>query len=310
MDIRSCLRPPALLTFYLVPEQQGSTAYEDAPSKLSSTSPNTLFCQTPASNMTSSALSKTQYDTFASQYASMEELPGEIVATCLLRNAVAKMAHGLKVLDLACGTGTYARMLLDMEIAEHIVAVDISSGMLQVGEAMESERPSPPRIRFHVADCAAPLDHLSLEPGSFDLVMGNWLFNYASNRAELTGMWRNVATYLKPGGTFVGLKENTNPENHLKRDYKYGIKYKVIEKVEDGLKMHIEANTEPKIEFDGYSLQGRLYEDVPVEVGMTEVVHREPSVADLPKGAEENMDFWKGFLENPYCILGTAVKAA
>ena len=259
--------------------------------------------------MTSSSTSKTQYDTFASRYASMEDLPGEIVATHLLRNTVAKMPHGLKVLDLACGTGTYARMVLEMGVAEHVVGVDVSREMVRIGQEMATKHPGSERIEFHVADCAAPLDHLGLEPGSFDLVMGNWLFNYASNRAELEGMWRNVATYLKPGAKFVGLKPSADDEDNSKLDFNYGIRYTVIEKVEDGLKVHVEANTEPKVEFEGYLLEARLYEDVPVEVGMQEVMHHKPSAEDLPDVAQQDMGFWKGFLENPYCILGTAVKS-
>lgn len=258
--------------------------------------------------MATVALPQTQYDIFASQYASMEELPGEMAATCLLRNAVAKMPHGLRVLDLACGTGTYARMLLDMGVAEYVVGVDISSGMVEVGEGLEAARLGPKQIEFHLADCSAPLDHLGLEHGSFDLVMGNWLLNYASNKAELAGMWRNVATYLKPGGKFVGLKGNVNLQTRPTQDFKYGIRQTVIGKVEDGVKVHVEANTEPKIEFDGYLLKSNLYEDVPIEVGMTQVVHHIPSKEDLPEGAEENMDFWQGFLESPYCALGTAMK--
>lgn len=238
----------------------------------------------------------------------MEELPGEIVATHLLRNTLAKLPHGIKVLDLGCGTGTYARMLVDMGVAEHVVGVDVSSGMVRLGQEMEMKRIGPERIEFHVADCSAPLDHLGLERASFDLVMGNWLLNYASSRAELTGMWRNVATYLKPGGTFVGLKENVSLDDHLKRDSKYGIKYTVVEKIEDGLKVHVVASTEPKVEFDGYSLQAWLYEEVPVEVGMRDVIHRKPTAEDLPDVARENMGFWEAFLDNPYCILGTAVK--
>jgi ubiquinone/menaquinone biosynthesis C-methylase UbiE len=259
--------------------------------------------------MTKPSSHKTQYDTFASQYASMEDLPSEIVATHLLRNAVAKGPHGVKVLDLACGTGTYARMLLEMGVAEHVVGVDVSSGMVQTGEAMEAKHPGPARIEFHVADCVAPLDHLGLERASFDLVMGNWLFNYASSRAELVGMWRNVVTYLKPGGRFVGLKEGASVEDHFSQDFKYGIRRTVTGQVEDGLKVHVEANTEPKIEFDGYSLEARLYEEVPVDVGMTEVMHRKPSAEDLPDVAGENLGFWEGYLENPLCVLGMAVKA-
>jgi SAM-dependent methyltransferase len=262
--------------------------------------------------MASPSVLKAQYDGFASQYASMEHLPGEIVATHLLRNNVAKLPRGLRVLDLGCGTGTYARMLLEMGVAAHVVGVDVSSEMVHVGQTMETERrPAPARIEFHVADCAAPLDHLGLERASFDLVMANWIFNYAASRAELAGMWRNVVTYLKPGGRSVGLKESVvDLEDHLRRDFKYGIKYTVIGKVDDGLKIHIEANTEPKIEFDAYSLEARLYEEVPMEMGMREVKYHVPATEDLPDVAGEDMAFWKGLLDNPPCMLVTAVKLA
>jgi SAM-dependent methyltransferase len=260
--------------------------------------------------LTSSSSSyKTQYDTFASRYASMEDLPSEIVATNLLRNTAARGPRSLKVLDLGCGTGTYARLLIETGVAEHVVGVDVSSEMVRVGQAMEAERPGPARIEFHVADCAAPLDHLGLQPAAFDLVMGNWVLNYASDRAELAGMWRNIATYLKPGGKFIGLKENVDSEDRFKRDNKYGIEFTVVEESGEGLKVHVVAHTEPKIEFDAYSLEPRLYEEVPLEVGMTEVIHLKPSADDLPDGGGENMGFWKGFLDDPYFVLATTVKA-
>ena len=34
------------------------------------------------------------------------------------------------------------------------------------------------------------------------------LLNYAPSAAELAGMWRNIAAYLKPGGSSVGTMEN------------------------------------------------------------------------------------------------------
>jgi toxoflavin synthase len=260
--------------------------------------------------MTPLPICKTQYDDFASHYASIESLPGEMAATKLLRNTVAKGPHDLKVLDLACGTGTYARMLLDMGVAKHVVGVDVSSEMVRVGQAMEANRPdSSPRITFYVADCTEPLDHLGLAMESFDRVMGNWLFNYAANRAELAGMWHNVATYLKPGGKYIGLQGNMYVEDHLRWDAKYGLKCTVSGEFENGLKFHIEASTEPKVEFDVYALKPRLYEEVPVELGMREVTYREPSLQDLPDVAGENMEFWKDFLESPYCVVGTALKS-
>ena len=260
--------------------------------------------------MTPSPIPKTQYDNIASHYASIEVLPGEMVATKLLRNTVANGPRDLKVLDLACGTGTYARMLLDMGVAKHVVGVDISREMVQVGQVMEANRPDgSKRITFYVADCAAPLDHLSLAQESFDLVMGNWLFNYASNRAELAGMWHNVATYLKPGGKYIGLQGNMYVEDHLKWDTKYGFKCTVTGELENGRKLHAEASTEPKVEFDVYALEPGLYKEVPVELGMREVTYREPSLQDLPDVVGENMEFWENFLESPYCVLGTALKS-
>jgi SAM-dependent methyltransferase len=251
-----------------------------------------------------------QYDNVASHYASMEELPCEIAAAKLIRNTVANGPHDLKVLDLACGTGVYARMLLDMGVAKHVVGVDVSSEMVRIGQVMEANRSdSLKRITFHVADCAAPLDHLGLAQESFDLVMGNWLFNYAVNKAELTRMWHNVATYLKPGGKFIGLLGNLHILNHLGWDFKYGLKFTATGEVENGVKVHVEARTEPKVEFDAYMLKPRLYEEVPIELGMREVTYHEPSLQDLPDVAGENMEFWKDFLETPYFILGTALKS-
>jgi hypothetical protein len=139
--------------------------------------------------------------------------------------------------------------------------------------------------------------------------MGNWLFNYAANRAELAGMWHNVATYLKPGGKYIGLQGNMYIEDHLRWDAKYGLKCTVSGEFENGLKFHIEASTEPKVEFDVYALKPRLYEEVPVELGMREVTYREPSLQDLPDVAGANMEFWKDFLESPYCVVGTALKS-
>ena len=65
--------------------------------------------------------SKVQYDDFAPNYVSMEQLPSEIVAANLFRNTVTEFPTGLRVLDLACGTGTYARVLLEHGIAEHVI---------------------------------------------------------------------------------------------------------------------------------------------------------------------------------------------
>ncbi|OCL10909.1 S-adenosyl-L-methionine-dependent methyltransferase [Glonium stellatum] len=259
--------------------------------------------------MTTQPAAKPQYDAFAADYALMEELPGEVVAANHLYRTVADYPHGLKVLDLACGTGTYAQMLLEHGIAEHVVGVDISSEMVRIGQERETkQRPGSERITFHVADCAADLDHLGLEPDSFDLVMGNWLINYAADREQLVRMWRNIVKYLKPGGRYVGLKTTVDVQDHVKRDPWCGITQEVVGDVADGVKIHLIAHCKPQIEFCGYLLKGNLYEDVPLEVGMGEVVHQTPTEKDLPRTTGLDEAKWKAYLNDPYSVVCTAKK--
>ena len=259
--------------------------------------------------MTTQSIPKTQYDTFAANYTSMEEVPGEIVAANQLRNTVVDYPHGLKVLDLACGSGTYARMLLDYGIAEHVVGVDISSEMVRIGQELEAkQQPGSERIKYYVADCAADLDHLGLEQNSFDLVMGNWLICYAADREQLMGMWRNIVKFLKPGGRFVGLKTTVDVQDHVNRSSWCGITTKVVENVTDGVKVHVTAHCKLQVEFFAYLLKGNLYEEVPLEMGMKDVVHQAPTKNDLPHTADLDDAKWKAYLDNPYSLICTAVK--
>jgi len=80
--------------------------------------------------------------------------------------------------------------------------------------------------------------------------MGNWLLSYPENRAELEGMWRNIAIHLKPGGRFIGLMVSFRRELEAAlKNGKYGMKATVLEEIENGQKLHLEAATEPKIKF-------------------------------------------------------------
>ncbi len=256
----------------------------------------------------SQSYSKTQYDTFAPNYASMADLPGEKIAGRLLRHGLAEVnVCESKVLDLAGGSGLYARMLVAMG-ASHVTSIDVSAEMVRIGQDIEAEGAKASRIDFYVADCSAPLDHLKLGRESFDLAMGNWLFNCASSKAELVGMWRNVAEYLKPGGKFVGLMEPLFPlQSPVMRNPIYGLTCTVTGRVEDGVKEHIEVNVRPKVEFDSFVWDQRLYEDAQVETGMTGLRFQAPTVEDLPEGAD--LDVWKDVLKTPYCILCTAAKS-
>ena len=224
-----------------------------------------------------------QYDKIGADYAAMEKLPGELVATNHLTRHLKQLPHDLRVLDLPVGTGTYARLALDLGVARHVTGVDISSEMLRVGRELEQQqRPDAPKIDFHLGDCFEPLDRLGLEPNSFDLVLANYLFNYATTRKQLEAMWHNVVTYLKPGGKLVGLLPTFDVQKHLRRSAWNGITYKHLEDLDEAVRVQLTFHCEPQIQFDNYVLPAEAYEHVPLEVGMRDVVFNPPTEEDIP----------------------------
>ncbi|KAK4541275.1 hypothetical protein LTR36_008191 [Oleoguttula mirabilis] len=266
-----------------------------------------------------------QYDTIAAAYSSsnLTDLPGEIITANLLRRGLGDV-QDLTILDLACGSGLYSRMVIELG-ARTVTAVDISSEMLRIGQSIEdsaardSDTTAAPdgtsadgrtgyRIVYHQADCSQPLDHLGLKPGSFDLVTANWLFNYASNRTELANMWRNVSRYLAPGGRFVGVGELHSLEPALNRSEWAGIRVSVAGETDDATKVHTELLSEPPVAFDSFILKcADWYRDVPLEVGMEDVAFTPPGIEEVPEHCRD-VEEWREVLVVPYCLLYTATK--
>lgn len=248
--------------------------------------------------------SSTQYDDFASHYGKMEDLPGEILATRGLRAELLSVdLKGKKVLDIGGGSGTYARLAVELGAA-CVTCVDISAAMVQQGKDIEASQTQQhglaSRIEYFTADCAAPLDHLPLVEKGFDIVMGNWVLCYAGTVAELEGMWRNIATYLAPRGRFVGLM-NLDPLAQSMRVPKYGVSGTVSGTVKDGLRVHVTAHVDPLIEFDAFILERNFYEEVPVQCGMTEVTVSKLTEDVLPPDADLN--YWQDFFKDPYFVI-------
>ncbi|KAK8873852.1 S-adenosyl-L-methionine-dependent methyltransferase [Apiospora arundinis] len=148
------------------------------------------------------------YDSFATSYDEIWRVPGIRPLLPLLTSTLEAVGphKDIAVLDLACGTGVGLRIMHALG-ARRLVGVDISTQMLEVAKST-----TPYGTELHVADCAHPLAQtvpsLARDLGSFDVVLGMWLLNYAPSVAELAGMWANIAAFLKPGGRFVGTMEN------------------------------------------------------------------------------------------------------
>lgn len=102
---------------------------------------------------------------------------------------------GLRVLDLGCGEGYVSRMLAQAGAAS-VLGLDVSPRMIALAQAAEQAQPLG--IRYDTVDAA----HWACEPGSFDLVVAVFLFNYLKVEAMQQTMAR-VHQALVPGGRFI-----------------------------------------------------------------------------------------------------------
>jgi toxoflavin synthase len=111
----------------------------------------------------------TQYDQIGVAFEQVKEMP--IIKFVERPNVLRSLDHirGRRVLDLACGTGYYSRIMRQLGAAE-VVGVDISGEMIK--RAVEIETRSPLEITYHVMD-ATELPVL----GNFDRVNAIYLLN-------------------------------------------------------------------------------------------------------------------------------------
>ncbi len=110
------------------------------------------------------------------------------------------------VLDVACGTGDFA-IALSQAGVEKVTGVDISQGMLDVGNA--KVKALGLNIEMHVDDC----EHLGIEDNTFDAVsVAFGVRNFEHLQRGLNEMQR----VLRPGG-LVCIVELSVPSNTLLR---------------------------------------------------------------------------------------------
>ncbi|KAI0132811.1 S-adenosyl-L-methionine-dependent methyltransferase [Xylariales sp. AK1849] len=224
--------------------------------------------------MANSNPSPAQYDAFATSYDLIWRKPAVRPLLPLLTSTLKSNTSltNARVLDLACGTGIGLRLARSLG-ASHLVGVDISPQMLEIAKS------TTPDVSLHTGDCTQPLDHLGLEAGSFDVVLGMWLLNYCPSSTELAGMWTNIATYLKPAGKFVGIIENHDIVHPTSvQDFKYGALESDVKELGNGQgwSVNVAFETEPKIEFDAFRLRQEVLEREAASAGMHDIKYCKP----------------------------------
>lgn len=118
--------------------------------------------------------------------------PGESQRQLVLQLVGDTPVNGRQVLDVGCGRGGAAALMLECFKPTSVTGIDLSPGNI----AFCRQRYRHPRLRFRVADACL----LPQADASVDL-----LLNIESSGAyqQLSDFWREVWRVLKPGGDFL-----------------------------------------------------------------------------------------------------------
>jgi len=132
--------------------------------------------------------------TFFAGYAALREAESGL-NTVLEQPALARLLPpslaGLRILDLGCGFGDFARTARARGAAS-VVGIDVSEKML----AEARRRTEDSAIRYE----RAAIEALAVEDGAFDLAVSSLALHYV---ADYPAAVRRIAAALAPGGRFV-----------------------------------------------------------------------------------------------------------
>lgn len=117
-----------------------------------------------------------------------------LIATIDLAEAVAPRADDV-VLDIGSGLGGPSRYLAET-FGCSVEGVDLSPSYVDVAGYLAERMGLSDRVHYQVGNALS----LPFAPGSFDIV---WTQHVAMNISDRTGLYREVARVLKPGGRFA-----------------------------------------------------------------------------------------------------------
>ncbi len=99
----------------------------------------------------------------------------------------------MDVLELACGTGTTA--LLHAPFVKHILAIDISDGMLEIARA-KAEAGNVKNVNFE----RSSIDDFEANDATYDAVIAHSILHLLDDKRPIL---EKIHRMLKPGGVFV-----------------------------------------------------------------------------------------------------------
>jgi ubiquinone/menaquinone biosynthesis C-methylase UbiE len=108
------------------------------------------------------------------------------------------------VLDIGCGTGTFAAMLASTSLPARIIGLDYSPAMCRMANAKIPESDESGQVTFVSADS----EHTPFEDGSFDAVTCSNSFHHYPHQQLVVNEMRRI---LRPGGRLMlidGFRDN------------------------------------------------------------------------------------------------------
>lgn len=214
----------------------------------------------------------TQYDEIASSYNIFDTLPYRAMEAQNIYSAVSPfLTDETKVVEFACGTGSYTAKLCDWGCRE-VTAMDIAAPMLQLAAARLAKHIESGQVRLVEADGTVPQ---SLSPngseGYFNLAFGCWLLNYAANKEQLVSMFRMAALNLQDDGVFVTVVPhptqdlesraavwNSPPMTAVRPLYQYP------SKLSSGEGWNKQVIISDEVQFSAYHLKKSIYEEAAI----------------------------------------------
>lgn len=231
-----------------------------------------------------------QYQTIGAKYNAVKLKPSvqftEVATVLEMLDAL----HGKTVIDLACGTGFYTR-LIRKNGAERVVGVDASQAMIDVARAQELI--DAQLIEYRTADVAT-----MGSIGTFDIATAIWLLHYAKTEHELVAMCQNIGRNLVPSGRLVAIIPNPYFINAQDDTEIYRFRTRVISR----------EDTVPNVRMDfiGDEIFSIDYKQWPLSAyvralrlaGFSSIENRPVLVSQ--NGIDEmGLDYWNSFRKNP-----------
>jgi 2-polyprenyl-3-methyl-5-hydroxy-6-metoxy-1,4-benzoquinol methylase len=203
----------------------------------------------------------------------------EVLEQPALRSMLPGSFEGMRILDLGCGFGDFARTAR-REGARCIVGIDISRRMLERAVALTNDS------AIEYRHCG--VEDMQLEDSSFEMVVSSLTMHYIEDYGAAV---RRIAHLLKTGGRFAFSVEHPMctalPEQRWMRDVAGKPLYWPVDDY------HLEGRRETRWFIDGvikYHRTVETYVTTLINAGFNLRSLKEPMPVDGPNGVVSNLD--------------------